>query len=168
MDQLTSEQVFNSLYSSTPLAHAVIRGSSSYPDIIGNVMFYQQGQGTIVLAEVFGLPSGSEPCGNQVFGFHIHGGKSCTGTPDNPFADANGHYDSHNCPHPEHQGDMPPLFGNNGFAFMTFYTERFSAYEIIGKTIIVHAAPDDFTTQPSGNSGKMIACGEIRYFRFWN
>ena len=34
--------------------------------------------------------------------------------------------------------------------------------DIIGKTIIIHDKPDDFTTQPSGNSGKKIACGVIK------
>ena len=40
-------------------------------------------------------------------------------------------------------------------------TDRFFVDEIIGKTIIIHAHLDDFTTQPSGNSGEKIACGEI-------
>ena len=34
--------------------------------------------------------------------------------------------------------------------------------EIIGKSIIIHANDDDFMTQPSGNPGKGIACGDIR------
>ena len=34
--------------------------------------------------------------------------------------------------------------------------------EIIGKTMILHAMPDDLMTQPSGNSGEKIACGIIR------
>ncbi|HTH44317.1 MAG TPA: superoxide dismutase family protein, partial [Oxalicibacterium sp.] len=32
---------------------------------------------------------------------------------------------------------------------------------IVGKSVIVHADPDDFVTQPSGNSGKRLACGVI-------
>lgn len=72
------------------------------------------------------------------------------------------HYNPKNCPHPEHAGDLPPLLSCNGFAFQIFYTDRFVPEEVLGKTIIVHAASDDFTTQPSGNSGIMIACGEIK------
>ena len=45
---------------------------------------------------------------------------------------------------------------------MIFLTERFNIDEIIGKTIIIHSNPDDFTTQPGGNSGTKIACGLIK------
>jgi len=34
--------------------------------------------------------------------------------------------------------------------------------EIIGKTLIIHSAVDDFTSQPAGNAGEKIACGKIR------
>ena len=56
---------------------------------------------------------------------------------------------------------MPPLFWNNGYAFQMFLTDRFTVKEIIGKTVIIHDNADDFTTQPSGNSGEKIACGVI-------
>jgi Cu/Zn superoxide dismutase len=44
-----------------------------------------------------------------------------------------------------------------------FFTQRFKLSEVIGLPVIIHARPDDFTTQPSGNSGEMIACGLINY-----
>ena len=56
---------------------------------------------------------------------------------------------------------MPPLFSNKGYAFMIFLTDRFKVDEIIGKTVIIHSMPDDFKTQPSGDSGMKIACGVI-------
>lgn len=81
---------------------------------------------------------------------------------DDPFADTMGHYNPNGCEHPYHAGDLPPLFGNNGIALSLFLTNQFSVNEVIGKTIVIHDHPDDFITQPSGNSGTKIACGVIR------
>lgn len=48
-------------------------------------------------------------------------------------------------------------------------TDRFPQPELLEKTVMIHRSPDDFTTQPSGNSGEKIACGviapSIRYRR---
>ena len=38
----------------------------------------------------------------------------------------------------------------------------FSVDEIIGRTVVIHSDPDDFSTQPAGNAGRKIACGVIR------
>lgn len=145
-----------------PQAAARIAGSESYPHLSGAVRFYQTNEGVIVWAEINGLPQSALPCQERIFGFHIHKGTDCTGNMDDPFADAMSHYNPSGCGHPYHAGDLPPLFGNNGFAFSLFLTDRFSINEIIGKTVIIHDHPDDFTTQPSGNSGTKIACGIIR------
>lgn len=145
-----------------PDAKADIRGSDQYPDVVGKAQFYQTKDGVLLSVEVIGLPSGEGHCAGGVFGFHIHEGEACTGTQDDPFADAKGHYNPHSCKHPQHAGDLPPLFEANGRAFMVVLTGRFTVTEIIGKTMIIHAGPDDFTSQPSGNSGKKIACGQIR------
>ena len=56
---------------------------------------------------------------------------------------------------------MPPLFGNQGHAFSAILTDRFSLSDVIGKTVIIHGNPDDFTTQPAGNAGEKLACGDI-------
>lgn len=64
--------------------------------------------------------------------------------------------------HPYHAGDLPPLFSANGNAVLEVLTDRFNIHQIIGKTIIIHRNPDDFTTQPSGNAGEKIACGVIK------
>ncbi|MBQ4335887.1 MAG: superoxide dismutase family protein [Lentisphaeria bacterium] len=49
-----------------------------------------------------------------------------------------------------------------GTAFSAFYTDRFYPEDIVGKVVVIHAMPDDFKSQPSGNPGSMIACGEIK------
>lgn len=144
-----------------PDASAFIHGSPQYSKIHGIVKFYQTVMGTVVAAEINGLPAPNGNCKNPIFGFHIHGGASCTEKDGDPFGNAGTHYDPHGCHHPYHSGDMPPLFGSGGYSFLLFLTDRFTVPEIIGKTIIIHSSPDDFTTQPAGNPGAKIACGEI-------
>lgn len=149
------------LLKSPPNAQADVRGSQNYPEIKGTVFFYQLSNGVLLIAQIRGLPQGTAACSPDIFGFHIHEGDSCTGNSEDPFADARAHYNPGGCPHPAHAGDLPPLFGNRGCAFSAFITDRFTVEEVIGRTVIVHSAPDDFTTQPSGNSGAKIACGKI-------
>lgn len=144
-----------------PHAWAEIRGSGKYPNLRGIVRFFRTNFGTLVETDVRGLPDPGKTCSNPVFGFHIHDGGSCTGNETDPFADAGMHYNPENCPHPAHAGDLPPLFGNAGYAYSVFLTSRFRINEIIGRTVIIHRSPDDFTTQPAGNSGEKIACGVI-------
>lgn len=141
----------------TPSAAATLKGSAAYPDISGNVRLFETTAGIVVVADVKGLPVQSE-CGG-VFGFHIHEGTGCGG---DDFAETQGHYNPTNCSHPYHAGDLPPLFTNGGEAWMAVWTDRFTLQEIIGRTVVIHLRPDDFTTQPSGNSGMKIACGVIR------
>lgn len=139
-----------------PDAAAQMKGSPEYPEIQGMVYFFRVHNGTIVAADIRNLPGG-----NAFHGFHIHEG-GCQGTKAKPFAQADGHYNPANTMHPRHAGDMPPLLSNDGNAFLIFYTDRFHPEDVIGRAVIIHADPDDMTTQPSGNSGAMIACGEIR------
>lgn len=152
---------FAGLFCTTPHAEAIISGGSAYPDISGRVRFYQIAYGVIVVAELLGLPVSDQKCKQPIFAFHIHEGNSCTGNSEDEFADSKSHYNPGACPHPYHAGDMPPLFGADGMAFSAFLTDRFTVKEVIGHTVILHSAPDDFTTQPSGNAGKKIACGVI-------
>lgn len=144
-----------------PDAVAILKGSVSYPAIHGKVLLYQTNQGVIVRAAAAGLPKSDNGCNESIFAFHIHSGSSCTGTAEDPFANAKAHYNPLACDHPRHAGDLPPLFGVNGKAFSVFLTNRFTVREVIGKTVLVHARPDDFTSQPSGNAGAKIACGQI-------
>lgn len=151
----------DSLMRSRPTAWAKLSGSSLYPELFGTVRFYEHQYGTLVVTEIQGLPDTQNACASPVFGFHIHEGGACTGNSEDPFAAARMHYNPRSCPHPYHAGDMPPIFSANGYAFSVCLTDRFTIGDIIGKTVIIHSSPDDFTTQPSGNAGVKIACGEI-------
>ena len=134
------------LMSLKPSARAVVLGSSEYPQIGGELSFYNTSKGVIVAAQIMGLPYSDDECKSPVYGFHIHSGESCKGNSADAFAEAMGHYNPLDCPHPYHSGDLPPLFGNNGYAFSAFFTDRFMVKEIIGRTIIIHSKADDFTT----------------------
>ncbi|MDD6762942.1 MAG: superoxide dismutase family protein [Clostridiales bacterium] len=140
-------------------AYADIHGSSKYPGIRGRVIFKQLRDGVLVTVRISGLPDKTDGMG--VFAFHIHAGSSCTGNSQNEFADADGHFNPRGTQHPYHAGDLPPLFAHDGYAYMSLFTGRFSVKDIIGRTVIIHLGVDDFTTQPSGNAGEMIACGQI-------
>ena len=144
-----------------PFAFAIINGSNEYPSIKGVAYFYKLQAGVLVSIQLKGLPLSSSICQNPIFAVHIHSGSNCTGNSTDPFANALTHYNPNNCNHPYHAGDLPPIFGANGLGFSVFLTNRFTAEEITEKTLILHSSPDDFTTQPSGNSGVKIACGVI-------
>lgn len=143
-------------------AYAIINGSPDYPHIRGRALFYQVRGGVVMRVDVTGLPENEEKCKAPVFGFHIHSGTECSGNKEDAFADTDGHYNPNDCLHPYHAGDLPPLFGAKGKAFGAFLTNRFTVKEVVGRTVIIHSHPDDFMTQPSGNSGEKIACGIIK------
>ena len=93
-----------------------------------------------------------EPIGPH--GFHIHENGTCAvGDPKDPFQAAGGHWNPGNQPHGNHAGDFPVLFSNDGYSSMCFFTNRFNSQDIIGRSIIIHENPDDYRTQPAGNSG---------------
>ena len=142
-------------------ARAIIRGGKAYPMINGVVYFNKTKDGVLLTAKIRGLPRSSNHCNGRFFGFHIHDGTSCSGNKEDEFANSGSHYNPNNCSHPYHAGDLPPLIENNGYAYMTVLLNKFRIRDIIGKTIIIHDSPDDFNSQPSGNSGKKIACGII-------
>ncbi len=144
-----------------PDAVAVMGGNAKNSGIEGTVKFYQTARGVLIMANIFGLPVSEQTCKNNIFAFHIHSGSVCSGNEEDSFADSGTHYNPDGCPHPHHAGDMPPLFSAGGRAFLTFITDRFTVDEVVGKTVIIHDSPDDFTTQPSGNAGNKIACGSI-------
>ena len=158
--QITPRITFTELlHYERPQAAAWINGGSSNPQLSGLVKFYQTSYGGILVeAEVFGLPNINEQNSSDFYAMHIHENGDCS---DN-FTKTGGHFNPADKPHPEHAGDMPPLLGNQGYAWSAFYDKRFTIDEIIGKSVIIHSQPDDFTTQPAGNSGDKIGCGVIK------
>lgn len=142
----------------TPDAVAQIRGGAAHPGIRGTVKFYSQCGGTLITADICGLPETE----TDFFAFHIHEGSSCGGE---DFADSKGHYNPQGVPHPSHAGDLPPLLAWKGKAHIQVFTGRFRVSDVIGRTVIIHEHPDDFHTQPAGNPGQKIACGVIHAVR---
>ena len=143
-------------------AKAIIKGGKKYPKINGIVYFKETKDGVIVTAKINNLPQSKDKCKGRFFGFHIHEGNSCTGNNEDEFSNTKSHLNPTNCPHPFHIGDLPPLIENNGYAYTSVLINKFKLKDIIGKTVVIHDMPDDFYTQPSGNSGKKIACGVIK------
>lgn len=154
-------EAFDTILRMNPVAYANLFGSDEYPDLHGNAYFYPFWDGTLVIAEAAGLPFTDQSCTEGIYGFHIHEGEECRGNKTDPFADTGEHYNPQDCEHPYHAGDFPPLFGNKGYALSMFYTDRFQPDEIIGRTVVIHTHPDDFQSQPSGDSGMKMACGKI-------
>jgi Cu-Zn family superoxide dismutase len=150
-------------------AVAYIQGGPLAPQIRGVVYFQDVAAGCEVRVEVTGLPpyrpadKGNGPVGPH--GFHIHQYGIClVGDPNDPFQAAGEHWNPDGQPHGNHAGDFPVLFSNDGYARMCFYTNRFNAWQVIGKSVIIHENPDDYRTQPAGDAGKRLACGVIQVY----
>lgn len=153
---------FNLMGIGAPYATAVIRGNAANSALHGTVDFMRCRRGTLVAAELWGLPNDTAPCSPNICAMHIHAAGNCSEGEMPPFSGAGGHYDPKGCPHPAHSGDCPPLFAERGYALSLFYTERFTPGEIIGRAVIIHSQRDDFTTQPAGDSGQRLGCGVIK------
>ncbi|QGU94976.1 superoxide dismutase family protein [Clostridium bovifaecis] len=148
-------------------AAATVKGGPLAPNLNGVVYFREVHDGIEVYVYVTGLPEYKPGKGDKPpvgpHGFHIHQNGSCeVGDPKEPFKAAGEHWNPTNQPHGNHAGDFPVLFSNNGIARMSFFTNKFKVGDIIGKSVIIHENPDDYRTQPAGNSGKRLACGVIR------
>lgn len=137
-----------------PHAIANIKGNSQFPNLCGQIKFYQMKNHVLISASIKGLPESK----TGFFGFHIHEGSCCTGE---NFSDTGNHYNPTDAPHPSHADDLPPLMLCNAGACQTVATDRFRLADIIGRTVVIHSMPDDFHTQPAGNAGTKIACGII-------
>lgn len=157
---MSSPIFIQTLSSPRPAAIAKIQGDTISP-VRGYAAFYNTyTNGIIVQVEVMHLPDTDAPNQSTFFGMHIHEVGDCTP----PFAKTGMHYNPTDQAHPFHGGDFPPLLSNHGYAWMAFYDARFTIPDIIGRSLIIHQNRDDFTTQPSGDSGTKIACGVIEVY----
>lgn len=142
-----------------PQAVAWVTGNPANPQISGLVSFYVTPYGgTLVEAEFFGLPDIAVQNSTDYYAMHIHENGDCSDS----FRQTGGHYNPAARPHPFHAGDLLPLLANQGYAWLSFYDKRILPGELIGRSVVVHAGRDDFTSQPAGNAGDKIACGVIR------
>lgn len=128
----------------------------------GTVMFHADGDGVLVHARIAGLKPNGE------HGFHVHEKGDCSSPDGNS---AGGHFNPAGTPHgppdgQRHAGDLPSLKADsNGVADMKFkvagLTVGSGPADVLGRAVIVHANPDDYRTQPTGNSGARLACGVV-------
>jgi superoxide dismutase, Cu-Zn family len=130
----------------------------------GTASFYQVGSKVRVIANVSGLVPGRE------HGFHIHEAGDCS---SGDGMSAKGHFNPTGKPHgnpasaEHHVGDMPALkadaSGNAKLeADLDSMTVAPGPTSIVGRGLIVHADPDDYKTQPTGNAGARVACAVIQ------
>lgn len=159
MNQITPRISFISLLEHNfPQAVAWVTGNYANPQLSGLVKFYQTAYaGILVEAEVFGLPNINTRHSSDFYAMHIHENGDCS----NNFDNTGEHYNPKDIPHPYHLGDLLPLLGNQGYAWSSFFDRRLRIDDIIGRSVIIHNNRDDFSTQPSGDSGTKIGCGII-------
>jgi Cu-Zn family superoxide dismutase len=135
------------------------KGSKTF----GEATFDQAGSKVRAVIFVQGLAP------DRQHGLHIHEVGDC----GNDAQNAQGHFDPHGKAHgafgsaQHHAGDLPQLVANKqGRANVQVEVDGITlapgASSIVGRSLVVHADPDDGKTQPAGNSGRRIACGVIR------
>jgi len=130
----------------------------------GEATFEQVGDKVRVVVFVQGLKPGQE------HGLHIHEVGDCS---SGDGMSTKGHFNPQSKPHGHHSsaerhaGDLPSLAANkqgraNVQIDLDVITLNPGAANIINRGLIVHADPDDYKTQPTGNAGARIACGVIQ------
>jgi len=144
-------------------AVAELKNTSGQP--VGTARFTQAGNVVRILVETAGLPPG-------VHAVHVHSVGKCD-PPD--FTSAGPHFNpmgkQHGALNPQgsHAGDLPNItVAPDGNGRMETTTEQLSlgsgqtsVWDADGSALIVHASPDDFKTDPTGNAGARIACGVL-------
>ena len=111
---------------------------------------------------------------NSTHGIHVHEIGNCSAA---DAASAGNHFNPGNRAHGKsgagehHAGDMDNITANpGGVGRVDFHLHGATlgsglASDIGNRAVVVHAAPDDYRSQPAGNSGKRIACGVIAVTR---
>ena len=66
------EQSIMSIVGARPAARAVLRGDEKHPGLRGYADFFPYRCGTVVIAELWGLPQDPGPCASNIFAMHIH------------------------------------------------------------------------------------------------
>ena len=136
------------------------KGSKAF----GEATFEQTGGRVRVVVYAQGLAPGRE------HGFHIHEAGDCS---SGDGESAKGHFNPFGKPHgrpgggERHAGDLPALKADkSGRAKLDTEVDIISVApgmaSIVGRGLIIHTDADDYTTQPTGNSGKRIACAVIQ------
>ena len=113
--------------------------------------------GAYLRIAVQGLPPGDH-------GLHLHAVGRCDGP---TFESAGAHWNpagrqhGHLNPEGAHLGDLPNLtVSANGHGAINFLVAG-QVGDADGTSLVVHARPDDYRTDPSGNSGDRIACAVL-------
>jgi Cu-Zn family superoxide dismutase len=128
----------------------------------GLVMFHEMDGHLMVHARLTGLKPGAEQ------GFHVHETGSCASTDG---SSAGGHFNPGNQPHgpqtaAHHAGDLPALKADadgrvDQKMMLMGPTVKDGPASLVGRSVVVHAQADDYSTQPTGDSGARVACGVI-------
>ncbi len=136
--------------------------------VSGRLVLVPMGDGLHLRGEVGGLVPGSR------HGFHIHEKGDCSAA---DASSAGGHFNPTGQPHgragqgAHHAGDADNLVADaKGVARVDAHLGGLSlgngaANDVAGRAVIVHAAADDYTSQPAGNAGARVACGVIQVTR---
>lgn len=153
---------------STAKSATVNLASASGSLVSGKLTVVPMGNGVHLTGEVGGLSPGS------THAIHIHEKGDCSAA---DASSAGGHFNPAAQPHGKvgggahHGGDMDNLVANaEGVAQVNAHAEGVTlgggaANDVAGKAVIVHAAADDYRTQPTGNAGGRVACGVITVTR---
>ena len=143
-------------------ANAMI-GSSNDSGVTGMAVFTQNDDQITLMIEIQGASPGLHAA-------HIHANGDCS-APDG--TSAGGHWNPTGVAHGKwgegefHLGDIGNItVGEDGTGHIMLTTDLWeigtgSDVDVVGRSIIVHAGADDFTSQPSGAAGSRIGCGVI-------
>jgi Cu-Zn family superoxide dismutase len=145
-----------------PAGGAPMALGNSAGESIGTVRAWQTAGGVSFRISASGLPHG-------IHGLHVHAVGRCD-PPD--FASAGGHWNpagkkhGMNNPAVPHAGDFPNVeVAANGVLTATVTLPGATMASLLdadGAALVLHAGPDDYATDPSGNSGARIACAVIQ------